>query len=80
VHLGNVASGRYWSNPERAEMIGRAEGAMIRRHLSRPSATLTVGLISAGLAARWLVYTATRNREAAESLRGGLRGYLGRKA
>jgi hypothetical protein len=49
---------------------------MIRRHLSRPSATVTVGLIAAGLGARWLLYSATRNREAAESLRGGLRGYL----
>jgi GT2 family glycosyltransferase len=76
VHLGNVASGRHWSNPKRAEMIGRAEGAMIRRHMSRPSATVTVGLIAAGLGARWLIYSATRNREAAESLRGGLRGYL----
>jgi GT2 family glycosyltransferase len=78
VHLGNVASGRHWSNPERAEMIGRAEGAMIRRHMSRPSATVTVGLIAAGLGARWLVFSATRNREAAASLRGGLRGYLRR--
>jgi N-acetylglucosaminyl-diphospho-decaprenol L-rhamnosyltransferase len=78
VHLGNVASGRHWSDPTRAEMIGRAEGAMIRRHMSRPSATVTVGLIAAGLAGRWLVYTAARNREAAASLRGGLRGYLGK--
>jgi N-acetylglucosaminyl-diphospho-decaprenol L-rhamnosyltransferase len=80
VHLGNVASGRHWSNPQRAAMVGRAEAEMIRRHASRPSAAVTVGLISAGLAARWLVYTLTRNREAAASLRGGLRGYLGRGA
>jgi GT2 family glycosyltransferase len=80
VHLGNVASGRHWSNPRRAEMVGRAEAAMIRRHLSRPSASVTVGLIAAGLAARWAVFTALRNREAAASLRGGLRGYLARSA
>lgn len=78
VHLGNVASGRHWSSPERAAMVGSAEAEMIRRHMSRPSAALTVGLISAGLAGRWLVYRATGNREAAASLRGGLRGYLGR--
>ena len=78
VHLGNVASGRHWSNPSRAEMIGRAEGAMIRRHLSRPSASVTIGLISAGLAARWALFTVLRNREAAASLRSGLRGYLDR--
>jgi GT2 family glycosyltransferase len=78
VHLGNVASGRHWSNPSRAEMIGRAEGAMIRRHLSRPSASVTIGLITTGLAARWALFTVLRNREAAASLRGGLRGYLDR--
>jgi N-acetylglucosaminyl-diphospho-decaprenol L-rhamnosyltransferase len=78
VHLGNVASGRHWSNPRRAEMVGRAEAAMIRRHLPRPSASITVGFIAAGLAARWAVFTIVRNREAAASLRGGLRGYLSR--
>jgi N-acetylglucosaminyl-diphospho-decaprenol L-rhamnosyltransferase len=78
VHLGNVASGRHWSNPQRAEMIGRSEADMIHAHLSRPSAALTVGFISAGLAARWLFFAATRKREAAASLSGGLRGYLGR--
>jgi GT2 family glycosyltransferase len=78
VHLGNVASGRHWTNPQRAEMVGRSEADMIRTHRSRPSAALTVGLISAGLAARWLVCTVVGKREAAASLRGGLRGYLGR--
>lgn len=79
VHLGNVASGRIWSNPRRAEMVGRAEAAMIRRHLSRPSASITVGLIAAGLAARWALFTVLRNREAAASLRSGLRGYLDKR-
>ena len=78
VHLGNVASGRHWSSPQRADMIGRSEADMIRTHMSRPSAALTLGFISAGLAGRWLVSTATGRREAAASLRGGLRGYLGR--
>jgi GT2 family glycosyltransferase len=78
VHLGNAASERHWTSPRRAEMVGRAEAAMIRRHRSRPSAALTVGFIAAGLAARWLYFTLRRNRQAADSLRGGLRGYLGR--
>jgi N-acetylglucosaminyl-diphospho-decaprenol L-rhamnosyltransferase len=78
IHLGNVASGRHWSNPQRAAMVGRAEAEMIRRHLSRPAAAVTVGLISAGLAGRWLLFIARRDREAAASLGGGLRGYLGR--
>lgn len=79
VHLGNVASGRNWSSPQRAEMIGRAEATMIRRHLPRVRAEATIGLISAGLAARWLAFgLLLRDREAAESVRAGLRGYLGR--
>jgi N-acetylglucosaminyl-diphospho-decaprenol L-rhamnosyltransferase len=77
VHLGNVASGRHWSNPQRAEMVGRAEAAMIRRNMSGAMASLTVGLIAAGLAARWVLFRAAGNRDAAASLRGGLRGYLG---
>jgi N-acetylglucosaminyl-diphospho-decaprenol L-rhamnosyltransferase len=79
VHLGNVATGRNWSTPQRAEMIGRAQAAMIRRHMPRVRAEATLGLISAGLAARWLAFALLRrDREAAESLRGALRGYLGR--
>lgn len=78
IHLGNVASGRSWSSPQRAEMIGRAEAVMIRRHLPRARAEITIGLIVAGLAARSLAFRLLRDREAAESLRAGLRGYLGR--
>jgi GT2 family glycosyltransferase len=78
IHLGNVASGRSWSSPERAEMIGRAEAAMIRRHLPRARAEITIGLIAAGLASRSLAFRLLRDREAAASLRAGLRGYLGR--
>jgi GT2 family glycosyltransferase len=78
VHLGRVTSAQHWSNPRRAEMIGRSEAVMIRRHLSRLSASLTLSFISAGLAARWLLFTLARKRDAAASVRGGLRGYLGR--
>jgi hypothetical protein len=78
VHLGNVASGRHWGNPRRAEMVGRAEAAMIRRHMSPLRASLTIGLICAGLASRWVFSFVTRNRESAKSLGAGLRGYLGR--
>jgi N-acetylglucosaminyl-diphospho-decaprenol L-rhamnosyltransferase len=76
VHLGSSTIARRWSNPRRAEMIGRSEAAMIHRHMSLLSAWLTVGLISAGLAARWLFFTIMRRRDAADSLRAGLRGYL----
>jgi N-acetylglucosaminyl-diphospho-decaprenol L-rhamnosyltransferase len=77
IHLGNVSSGRHWTNPRRAEMIGRAEAAMIRRHMPPLPARLTLGFISAGLAARWLAFTLARDREAAATARGGLRGYRG---
>jgi N-acetylglucosaminyl-diphospho-decaprenol L-rhamnosyltransferase len=75
VHFGNVASGRHWTNPLRAEMIGRAQAAMIRRHMSPLSARVTLAFISAGLAARSLAFTLARDREAAATVRGGLRGY-----
>jgi N-acetylglucosaminyl-diphospho-decaprenol L-rhamnosyltransferase len=75
IHLGNVSSGRHWTNPRRAEMIGRAQAAMIRRHMSPLRSRLTLGFISGGLAARWLAFTLARDREAAATARGGLRGY-----
>src|SRR5439155_3686754 len=33
VHLGNTSAGARWSDPERAELVARAEAAMIREHL-----------------------------------------------
>jgi N-acetylglucosaminyl-diphospho-decaprenol L-rhamnosyltransferase len=75
VHLGNVSSGRHWTNPRRAEMIGRAQAAMIRRHMSPRRARLTLAFISAGLAARWIAFTLARDQEAAATARGGLSGY-----
>jgi N-acetylglucosaminyl-diphospho-decaprenol L-rhamnosyltransferase len=78
VHLGNVASGRHWTSPDRARMVAYAEGQMIRRHMGRSKAGLTVGLIAAGLAARWAYCTLARDRKGAENYRAGLQGYLGR--
>jgi N-acetylglucosaminyl-diphospho-decaprenol L-rhamnosyltransferase len=78
VHVGAGTTRRTWGDPQRAERIGRAEAAMIRRHLGSVRAPLTIGFISAGVLARWLVFTAMRRREAAAALRGSLRGYLGR--
>jgi GT2 family glycosyltransferase len=75
VHLGNVSSGRHWTNPRRAEMIGRAEAAMIRRHMSPVRARVSLAFISAGLAARSIAFTVARDHEAAATARGGLRGY-----
>ena len=74
VHLGNRSSGRYWSEPKRAEMIGRSEGDMIRRHLPRLSSRATIAAIAAGVAARALLFTIVRNRRAAAALRAYMRG------
>ena len=79
VHLGNVASGRHWTSPDRARMVAYAEGAMIRRHMQPSRARLTVGLICAGLGARWAYCALTRDRKGAENFRAGLQGYRGRR-
>ena len=78
VHVGNAAASRAWTNPRRAELVGRSEAAMIRRHHSPAVARVTIGVICAGLGARWAVHTLRRNADAAADLRGSLRGFLGR--
>lgn len=75
VHIGAGATTKDWGNPERAERIGRAEAAMIRRHLGRVRGWLTLTLIRAGIGARLAYYRARGNGEAAAALRGSLRGY-----
>jgi N-acetylglucosaminyl-diphospho-decaprenol L-rhamnosyltransferase len=62
---------------ERAERIGRAEAAMLRQHLSPVSAKITLWLLGLGLSTRWLFHRLVGNRDAAASLRGSLKGYLG---
>jgi GT2 family glycosyltransferase len=76
VHLGRGATSKTWGDPQRAELVGRAEAAMIHRHLGRVRGGLTLGFITAGLGARVAFYSARRDREAAAALRGSLRGYL----
>jgi GT2 family glycosyltransferase len=62
---------------ERAERIGRAEAAMLREHLSPVRAKITLWLLGLGLSTRWLFHRLVGNRDAAASLRGSLKGYLG---
>jgi N-acetylglucosaminyl-diphospho-decaprenol L-rhamnosyltransferase len=75
VHIGNISGRKAWSDPKRGELVGRSEAQMIRRNLPGWSASLTLGLIDAGIAGRWLVARARRNRQAASALRGSLRGF-----
>jgi N-acetylglucosaminyl-diphospho-decaprenol L-rhamnosyltransferase len=76
VHVGMGSTSR-WTSAERSERIGRSEAAMIREHLSPLKARLTLAFLGTGLAGRWLVYRLLGKRDAAASLRGSLKGYLG---
>jgi N-acetylglucosaminyl-diphospho-decaprenol L-rhamnosyltransferase len=76
VHLGNASARARWSDAERAERVARAQAAMIREHLTRPKATVTLGLMALGVGGRGLVYRAIGNRAAAETMAGWLRGYV----
>ena len=76
IHVGSAASAARWGDATRAELKGRAEAAMVRRHRPLVSSTLTVGLISLGLLARFAYMTVTRNGDAAAALRAAVRGYV----
>jgi GT2 family glycosyltransferase len=79
VHVGNVSGRAQWqSEARRSERVGQAEAAMMRRHLSRPSAALALALLAGGLLARALVFRLAGDRERAAVLRAAARGYLGR--
>ncbi len=79
VHLGNSSAGKEWSNPTRERLIGASESTVIRWHLPRVSAGVTIGLISAGLAARLVVFKLLRRPAAVEAYRASLRGFLSRE-
>jgi N-acetylglucosaminyl-diphospho-decaprenol L-rhamnosyltransferase len=76
VHLGGASTRNRWDEPTRTEMAGRSEAEVIRRHLSRPTALLTIALNVAGLAVRWVYYTLRRNSAAAAAMAGWMRGYM----
>ena len=76
VHLGNASGRRHWSDRRRSQMVGRAEGALIRSELSRPKAEVALFFMCAGLLARIAYFALKRETEATTSLRGMLSGYL----
>ena len=75
VHIGSGSTAARWSSPERAEMVGRSEGAMIRRNLSPGAARLSLFFIASGLLARSLVYRLAGRRAASNTMRAALRGF-----
>ena len=77
VHIGNGSAGKQWSNAKREELIAASESTVIRWHLPRFVAGATIGLISTGIAMRWLAYSLVRHKQAAAAYRASLRGFLG---
>jgi N-acetylglucosaminyl-diphospho-decaprenol L-rhamnosyltransferase len=75
VHLGGGSTEGRWSSPDRAERVGAAEAALVRRHRSGLSAAATLTLVRLGLAARALAARALGRRDAAAVFRAGLRGF-----
>ena len=76
VHLGGASATRRWSSPERAARVASAEAEMIRAHRPAAAATVTLGVMAAGTAARAGLAVARRNRERARELAALTRGYL----
>lgn len=75
VHLGNASAGGRWWATERAERVGAAEAAMMRRHLGRRTGALTVAIIRMGLALRVATSRLFGKAAAAERFSGSLRGF-----
>jgi N-acetylglucosaminyl-diphospho-decaprenol L-rhamnosyltransferase len=74
VHLGNATGGDRWSAAQRAERVGAAEAAMLRRHLGSGAGLLTLTTIRLGLAVR-VVAARLLRRPAAARFAGSLRGF-----
>jgi N-acetylglucosaminyl-diphospho-decaprenol L-rhamnosyltransferase len=76
VHLGGASSRQRWGNPQRAERVARAEGAMVRDHLGPVRSRVTIGLMAAGVGARAAYHRMRGRHDAAAEQRAWLRGYL----
>ena len=75
LHLGNTSGRREWSDRRRSELIGLAEGALIRNELPRLQAEATLFFMCAGLLARMGFFALKGERRATCSLSGMLSGY-----
>jgi len=78
VHLGSASAGGRWSAAQRAERVGAAEAAMVRRHLGPARAALTLAVIRSGLRARAFGARVIGQPEAAARFSGALRGFSAR--
>lgn len=75
VHLGNRSGRAEWSDRGRSELVGRAEGALIRNELPRLQAEATLFFMCAGLLGRMGFFALKGERGAVSSLAGMLSGY-----
>jgi GT2 family glycosyltransferase len=75
VHLGSASAASRWTDAARAERVGRAEAALVRRQHGRVGAAASLAAIRAGLAARWAAARVLRRRDAAATFRASLRGF-----
>ena len=74
IHVGSASSSA-WTGGEREERVGRAEAAMIRRHLSPRRAATALAFMRAGVAARAFSFGLMGRDAAAAACRGFFRGY-----
>ena len=76
MHLGNASAGSRWNDAERAERVARAEAAMIREHLPRGRAAVTLALMALGVGGRALFHRIAGDGRKAETMRAWFRGYV----
>lgn len=74
VHIGGASSDRRWSIRERWERTARAEGAIIREHLSPGKAAAALAFTRLGVAARVVYFNLAGNADAAARCSGYLAG------
>jgi N-acetylglucosaminyl-diphospho-decaprenol L-rhamnosyltransferase len=76
VHVGSAATRNRYTTTERAEIVGKAEGRMIRRNLPGRKGRLAVSIIWCGVGMRYLVKRVMGQRTDAATLRAAMRGYF----
>lgn len=75
LHVGSGSVATKWSRPQYAESFSRAEGMLLRTHLSPLPAHLSYAFIMAGHGSRYAVHRATGHADAAAWSSAQLRGY-----
>jgi N-acetylglucosaminyl-diphospho-decaprenol L-rhamnosyltransferase len=75
THLGGGSTEGRWGSPARAERVGAAEAALIRRHRGRVGGAVTLAVVCGGLFVRTAAARALGRRDAAAVFRAGLRGF-----